>query len=86
MNYYNQDRYQGSYRSNSGNRYSRTWTDRIIEEGHSLIKIIGVILEEEILEKYRIIEVKILEEDIEVASETIILEEAEVDLEKTVFR
>ena len=41
-------------------------TDKIIEKGHSMIKIIAVISEEDILEECKITEVKILEEDIEV--------------------
>ena len=40
---------------------------QIIEKGHSMIKIIEVISEEEILEEHKTTEVKILEEDIEVA-------------------
>ena len=44
----------------------------IIEKGHSMVKITEVISEEEILEKCKITEVKILEEDIEVASGMII--------------
>ena len=57
-------------------------TIKIIEEGCSMIKIIGVVSGEEILGECKITEVKILEEDIEVASEMIILEEIEVGLEK----
>ena len=55
--YYNQDRYQSRYRSNSGDRYSRTsyrgtaQYRQNIEKGHSMIKIIEVISEEEILEE-----------------------------------
>ena len=56
--------------------------DRIIEEGHNMLTIIEVTLEEEILEECKIIEVKILEVDIEVTIEIKISEEGEVDLEK----
>ena len=41
--------------------------DKIIQKGHSIIKIIEVISEEEMLEEHKITEVKILEEHIEVA-------------------
>ena len=41
--------------------------DKTIEEGHIMIKIIEVTLGEGILEGHRIIEVRILEVDIEVA-------------------
>ena len=51
-----------------------------------MITIIEVILGEEILEEHKIIEVKISEVGIEVTIETKILEEVEVDLEKTVFK
>ena len=43
--------------------------DKVIEEGHTMIKITEVILEKESLEEHKIIEVKILEEDIEVTEE-----------------
>ena len=56
--------------------------DKTIEEGHSMIKIIELTLEEKILEEHKIIEVRILEVDIEVTLETITLEEVEVGLEK----
>ena len=56
--------------------------NKIIEEGHSMIKITEVILGKEILEEYKSIEVRILEVDIEVTLGTIILEEVEVGLEK----
>ena len=56
--------------------------DKIIEEGHSMIKITEVILGKEILEEHKITEVRILIVDIEVISGTIILEEIEVGLEK----
>ena len=57
-------------------------TDKIIEEGHSMIKITEAILGEEILEEYKITEVRILEVDIEVTLATTIMEEVEVGLEK----
>ena len=41
-------------------------TDKTIEGGHNMIKIIEVILGQEILEECRIREVRILEMDIEV--------------------
>ena len=47
--------------------------DKIIEKGHSMIKIREVISKQEILKECKITEVKILEEDIEVASGMIIL-------------
>ena len=56
--------------------------DKTIEEGHSMIKIIEVILGEEISEEHKIIEARILEVDIEVTLEMTTLEEVEVDLEK----
>ena len=55
---------------------------KTLEEGCSMIKIIEVILGEEILEECKIIEVRILEVDIEVTLEMITLEEVEVGLEK----
>ena len=57
-------------------------SDKIIEEGHSMIRIIEVNLEEGILEEHKIAEFKILEVDIEVAWGMIMLEEVEVGLEK----
>ena len=60
--------------------------DRIIEEGHNMLIIIEMFLGEEILEEYKIIEVKTLKADIEVIIEMITLEEVEVFLEKTIFR
>ena len=57
-------------------------TDKIIEKGHSMITIIEVILKGEILEECKIIEVKCLEMDIEVASGMVILGEVEVGVEK----
>ena len=56
--------------------------DKITEEVCDMIKIIEVILGKEILEECKIIEVRTLEMDIEVALGTIILEEVEVGLEK----
>ena len=54
INYYNQDGYQGKYKSNNviGECHTEVElrTDRITEEGHSLIGIPEVILAEEILE------------------------------------
>ena len=47
-----------------------------------LLTIIQMILGEEILEKHKIIEVKILEVDIEVITEMKILKEVEIGLEK----
>ena len=44
-------------------------TDRFIEEGHSMLIPIGIILGEKILEECRIIEVKILDVDIVVILE-----------------
>ena len=41
--------------------------DKIIEKGHSMIKTIEVISEEEILEEHKNTEVKILEKEIDVA-------------------
>ena len=57
-------------------------TDRIIDEGHNMLTIIEMTLGEKILEKCKIIEVKILEMDIDVIIEMITLEEVEVDLGK----
>ena len=56
--------------------------DKIIEEGHSMIRITEVTLGEEILEECTIIEVRILEVDIEVILGIITLEGVEKDLEK----
>ena len=57
--------------------------DKIIEEGCNMIIIIEVTLVgEEILEEYKIFEVKISQLDIEVTIETKTLEEAEVGIEK----
>ena len=49
--------------------------DKIIEEGHNMLTIIGMPLGEEIFEEHKIIEVKMLEVDIEVIIEKTILEE-----------
>ena len=57
-------------------------TDRIIGEGCNMLTIIEVTLGEEILEEWKIIEVKMLELDIEVTIEMKILEEVEVGPEK----
>ena len=57
-------------------------TYRIIEEGHSMIKIAEVILGKEILEDCKIIEVRSLEVDIQVTLEAKTLKEVEVGLEK----
>ena len=57
-------------------------TDNIIEGGHSMVKVTGMILGKKILEECKNTEVKILEVDIEVVLGMIILEEVEVDLEK----
>ena len=61
-NHYNQDRYQGRYRSNHrvGECHIEVELsmDKIIEEGHSMIKITEVNLGEEILEVCKIIEVR----------------------------
>ena len=56
--------------------------EKIIEEGHSMIKIREVTLGKEILEEYQIIEVKILGVDIEVTLGMTVLEEVAVGLEK----
>ena len=55
---------------------------KMIEKDHSMITIIQLISEKEILEEHKFREVKILEEDIEVASGMIILEEVGVGPEK----
>ena len=85
-NNYNHNRYQGRYRSKSGDKRipyrGRAQYRQNYRESHSIIKIIEVILEEEISEECKITEVKILLEDIEVVSEMIILEEVGVGLEK----
>ena len=52
--------------------------DRIIEEGCYMLVPIQMILEETILEKCKIIEVKILEVDIEVIIEMASFEEVDV--------
>ena len=57
-------------------------TDKIIEDSHSVIKITKVLLGKEILEDCKITEVKIIEEDINLALGMTILEEIEVGLEK----
>ena len=78
-NYCNQDRYQGSIDQTVviGECHVEVElsTDKIIEEGHSMIRITEVILEKEILEKCKITEVRILEVDIKIALGMIILEE-----------
>ena len=56
--------------------------DRIIEEGNSMLTIIGMTLGQDILEECKIIEVKILEVDIEVTIEMKTLAWVEVGLEK----
>ena len=55
---------------------------RIIEEGHNMLRIIEMTLEEEISEECRITEVRILEVYIEVTIEMTIMEEVEVSLGK----
>ena len=52
--------------------------DRIIEEGHYMSIIIKNTLEEEILGKWKIIEVSIIEVDIETTIEMTISQEVEV--------
>ena len=61
-------------------------TDKIIEEGHSMIKITEMILGKEILEERKITDIRILELDIEVILGMIILEEVEVGLETDSIR
>ena len=56
--------------------------DKTIEEDHSMIKNTEVTLGEEIIEKCKIIEVRILEVDKELMLKTTTLEEIEVGLEK----
>ena len=56
--------------------------DKTIEEGHNMLIPIEMILGEKILEKHKIIEVRILEVYIEVIIETTTLEEVEVGLGK----
>ena len=56
--------------------------DRIIVEGSNMLTIIEMTLGEEILEKCKIIEVKILEVDIEIITEMTTLEKVEVGLGK----
>ena len=50
------------------------------------MKITGVTLGDEILEEFKIIEVRILEVDIEVTLEMTTLEEVEVSLEKDIIQ
>ena len=80
-NYYTQGNYQNKYRSNSGDRrmsfggraqYGQNYRGRS--------QYVKMTLGEEILEECKIIEVKILEVDVEVAIEMTTLEEGEVDL------
>ena len=52
--------------------------DRIIEEGHNMLTIIEMTLGEEILEKHKIIKVKVLEVDIKVPIEMKTLNKVEV--------
>ena len=54
--------------------------DKIIGKDHFMSTIIEITLEETILEKHKITEVKILEVDIEGITEMITLEEVEVGL------
>ena len=56
--------------------------ERIIEEGHNMLIIIEMTLGQEILGKYRIIEVSIIEVDIEAVIKITTLEEVEVGLGK----
>ena len=56
--------------------------DRIIGEDHNMTILIEITLGEIILQKHKIIEVRILEDDIEVIIEMITLEEVEVGLGK----
>ena len=56
--------------------------DKIIGEGHSMIKITENISGKEILEECKFIEVRILEVDIQVALGMIILEEVKVGLDR----
>ena len=56
--------------------------DRILEEGHNMLTIIEMTFEENILERCKIIEVKILKADIDITIEMMTLEEVEVGLEK----
>ena len=85
-NYYDQDRYQNRYRSNSEDRRmsyrGRAQCGQTIEEGCTMIKTIEVTLGDEILEEHKIIKLRILEVDMEVTLEMITLEEVEVGLEK----
>ena len=75
-NYYDQDRYQNNTDETVeiGEYHTEVELsmDKIMMEGHSIIKIIEVILEEVILEEHRIIKVRILEVDIEVTLGTIL--------------
>ena len=52
--------------------------DRIIEVDYSILIIIEMTLGEEMLEKCKIIEVRIIEVDVETTTEMTILEKAEV--------
>ena len=61
-------------------------SDKIIEEGHSMIKIREEVSGKATLEEYTIIEVRILQVAIEVTLGMIILEEIEVGLEKDSFQ
>ena len=56
-------------------------TYKVRDEGHTIIKIIEVILGKEILEGHKIIEVRILEVDTEVTFEMTTLVEVEVGLD-----
>ena len=60
--------------------------DKSTEEGCSMMQIIEVILGKEILEEYKIREVRILEMDIEITLGMIILEEVEVGIERDVIQ
>ena len=85
-NYYDQVNYQNRYRSNSGVGECYLGVDlsmdRIIEEDCNMLIIIEMTLEEDILGKHKIIEVRILEVDIEAIIEMTILEEVEIGLGK----
>ena len=56
--------------------------DRILEEGHNMLIPIEMFLGEKILEKHKIIDVRILEVDVEVITEMITLKEVGVGLGK----
>ena len=60
--------------------------DKIIGEDHIMSKIIELTLEETILEKCKIAEVKIIEVDTEGITDIKIFEEVEVGLGQTIFR